>query len=181
MNGLFAEGHGDVRTKDAATKSAVEGADLASFRVIAFATHGLLAAESPTGEPALVMTPTLGLDDGLLTATEIAGLKLDADLIVLSACNTAAPLLGYGADGLSGLARAFFHAGARAVLVSHWPVDAQATRTLMRLLASSRMEGAAVAFNRAAQALRNQPGFAHPAFWAPFDLVGQGEDPLGLH
>ena len=164
MNDLFADGRGDIRTGQAATKSAVKQANLASFRVIAFATHGLLAAESPTGEPALVMTPSSALDDGLLTATDVAGLSLDADLIILSACNTAAPRLGYGTDGLSGLARAFFHAGARAVLVSHWPVDAQATSALMTLLASSGGQATATAFNMASQALRKQPGFAHPAF-----------------
>lgn len=178
MNGLFASGQGELITGQAATKSAVEKANLASVRVIAFATHGLLAAENPTGEPALVMTPTPGLDDGMLTATDIANLKLDANLIVLSACNTAAPRLEYGADGLSGLARAFFHSGARAILISHWPVDTRATTSLMKLLASSKAKSMAGTFNAAARALRNQSGFAHPAFWAPFDLVGRGDDPL---
>jgi CHAT domain-containing protein len=175
MNILFANGRGVMRTREAATKAAVVGTNLAPFRVIAFATHGLLASESPAGEPALVMTPSSDIDDGLLTDTNIANLKLDADLIVLSACNTAAPRLGYGADGLSGLARAFFYAGARTVLVSHWPVDAKATRKLLGFLASAKGEGVAASFNSASRALRREPGFAHPAFWAPFDLVGQAD------
>jgi CHAT domain-containing protein len=178
MNALFANGRGIIKTGAAATKSAVAATNLASFRVVAFATHGLLASESPAGEPALVLTPSADIDDGLLTATNIASLKLDADLVILSACNTAAPRLGYGVDGLSGLARAFFYAGARAVLVSHWPVDAKATRALLGLLASAKGEGVAAAFNAASRALRRQTGFAHPAFWAPFDLVGQADVPL---
>lgn len=178
MSGLFGGGKGQLITGQAATKKAIEGANLTSFRVIAFATHGLVAAENPTGEPALVMTPTSGLDDGMLTATDVAGLKLDADLIVLSACNTAAPRLEYGADGLSGLARAFFHSGARAILISHWPVDTRATTNLMKLLASSKEKTMAGAFNAAARELRDQPSFAHPAFWAPFDLVGRGDESL---
>jgi CHAT domain-containing protein/tetratricopeptide (TPR) repeat protein len=175
MNSLFANGRGIIKTQEAATKSAVIATNLTPFRVIAFATHGLLASESPAGEPALVMTPSADTDDGLLTATNIAGLRLDADLVVLSACNTAAPRLGYGADGLSGLARAFFYAGARSVLVSHWPVDAKATRKVLGLLASAKDEGGAAAFNASSRALRREPGFAHPAFWAPFDLVGQAD------
>jgi CHAT domain-containing protein/tetratricopeptide (TPR) repeat protein len=176
MNDFFASGHGAVVTQNAATKEAVERTDLGAFRVIAFATHGLLAAENSTGEPALVMTPAGDGDDGLLTATKIAGFKLRADLVVLSACNTAAPRVGYGVDGLSGLTQSFIHAGATAVLISHWPVDARATRSFMQVLGKHKGENTAKAFNAAASALRNQAQFAHPAFWAPFDLVGRGRE-----
>ncbi len=178
MNDLFAMGRGELIVGAAATKAAVKNANLGSYRVLAFATHGLLAKESLAGEPALVLTPTSQTDDGLLTSTEIAGLRLDADLVILSACNTAAPLKRYAADGLSGLARAFFHAGAHAILISHWPIEARAAKTLMALLSSSRGRSTADAFNEAERALRRGPGFDHPAFWAPFDLVGRGEEPL---
>ena len=108
-------------------------------RSIHFATHGLLASESESvggaAEPALLLTPPVTAseaDDGLLTASEVARLKLDADWVVLSACNTAA---GGGGDErldmLSGLARSFFYAGARALMVSHWAVDSDATVKLV--------------------------------------------------
>jgi CHAT domain-containing protein len=178
MNALFGGTTGHLVMGPAATRDAVLTADLSGFRVIAFATHGLLATKNTTGEPALVMTPIPGHDDGLLTATDIARLKLDADLVILSACNTAAPRTGYAADGLSGLSRAFFQAGARTIVISHWPVDKIATTTLMEILSTIKGESIAVAFNHAARSLRNDQPFAHPAFWAPFSLVGDGKEAL---
>ena len=119
------------------------------------------------------------LDDGLLTASEISQLKLDADWVILSACNTAAPDGTPGADGLSGLARAFFYAGARSLLVSHWAVDSNATAALTSRLFDAITNGApkAEALRRSMIALMEQadkPHFAHPAFWAPFVVVGEG-------
>lgn len=116
--------------------------DLSSTSVIAFATHGLLSGElSGLAEPALVLTPPDAAspdDDGLLTASEIAELRLSTDWVILSACNTAGTDGRPDAEGLSGLARAFLYAGARSILVSHWPVrdDAAArltTGTLSRI------------------------------------------------
>jgi len=113
---------------------------LSDVHVVHFATHGLLASESSlvgssVAEPALILTPPAvptEADDGLLTASEVAQLKLDADWVVLSACNTAAGETDKpDAQALSGLARAFFYAGARALLVSHWAVDSQATVSLI--------------------------------------------------
>ncbi len=120
---------GDVRLGPAATVTNVKLAALDQYRVVDFATHGLVAGEvNGLSEPALVLSlpdvPTAD-DDGLLTASRVARLTLDADWAVLSACNTAAGDRP-GAEGLSGLARAFFYAGARALLVSHWPVDSEA-------------------------------------------------------
>jgi CHAT domain-containing protein len=104
---------------------------LADYRVVYFATHGLVAGDvAGLREPSLALTlpkqPT-ELDDGLLTASEVAQLKLNADWVVLSACNTADKP---GAEALSGLARAFFYAGARALLVSHGSVDSEAATRL---------------------------------------------------
>ena len=97
---------------------------------MAFATHGLVAGElAGVSEPALVLTqPAEGTETDivLLTASEVAQLKLNADWVILSACNTAAADGTPGARGLSGLAKAFFYAGSRALLVSHWPVDSDA-------------------------------------------------------
>lgn len=118
-------------------------------------------------------------DDGLLTASEVAQLKLDADWVVLSACNTAAGETDKpDAQALSGLARAFFYAGARALLVSHWAVDSQATVSLITRafdeIASDNV-GRAEAVRRSMMALVSTGGRnAHPAQWGPFVVVGEG-------
>jgi CHAT domain-containing protein len=133
-------------------------------------------------EPALVLTPPAQgseLDDGLLTAGEISQLKLDADWVVLSACNTAAPDGTPGAEGLSGLARAFFYAGARSLLVSHWAVSSEAAKALTTRMFDESAKGAskAEALRRSMLALMARTDkwyFAHPALWAPFVVVGEG-------
>ena len=150
--------------------------NLADFRVVAFATHGLLAGEiEGLNEPALVLSPPdepNALDDGILTASEIAVLSMNADWIVLSACNTG--VSQSGGEGLSSLAKAFFHAGARRLLVTHWPVvsDAavQMTTNLFQHLASGATPAAAK--RQSVLDTMKQDRFAHPVFWAPFVLVG---------
>ena len=133
-------------------------------------------------EPGLILTPPETAseeDDGYLTASEIAALKLDADWVILSACNTAAGG-ATGAEALSGLARAFFYAQARALLVSHWAVDSDATVKLIagtvNEITRDRAAGRAEALRRAMLAMidNGKPYEAHPAFWAPFVLVGEG-------
>ncbi len=122
---------------NAATERNLRAHPLDQYRVLYFATHGLLPGELHCqAEPALVLSPPATTahstdDDGLLEASEIAGLKLNADLVVLSACNTAASGGGFGGEALAGLAGAFFNAGARAVLASHWEVPSLATERLM--------------------------------------------------
>ncbi len=166
---------------EAASESAVKQADLTAD-VIVFATHGLLATEAGTaGEPGLVMTPPDAAsveDDGYLSMSEIAELEVDADWVILSACNTAG---GSGTDssGLSGLASAFFFAGAENLLVSHWPVDDDvAARLTVRTVELSRDHpelSRAQAFQQAMAEIRNDPDhpeWAHPVAWAPFVLVG---------
>jgi len=139
-------------------------------------------------EPALALSPPAtptAEDNGLLTATVVSQLKLNADWVVLSACNTAAPDGGQGADGLSGLAKAFFYAGARSLLVSHWPVDSTSTVKLttgaFRELEKDRSLGRAEALRRSMIAMIDQAPAdpatayqAHPMFWAPFIVVGEG-------
>lgn len=181
-------GAGDDRLylREDATETALKAAPLAEADIIAFATHGLLSGElEGLAEPALVLSPpetaTPG-DDGLLTASEIAALPLDADWVVLSACNTAGSDGRPDAEGLSGLARAFLFAGARTIMVSHWPVrdDAAArltTDTFAALRGPDRARRKAEALQRAMQAMLDDPDdptLAHPAAWAPFVLVGDG-------
>jgi len=172
-----------IRLGAAATERAVKEADLTRYRNLAFATHGLMAGDfRGLAEPALVLTPPekgSELDDGLLTAGEISQLKLDADWVVLSACNTAAPDGTPGAEGLSGLARAFFYAGARSLLVSHWAVSSDAAVALTTRMFDESAKGAskAEALRRSMLALMartDKPYFAHPALWAPFVVVGEG-------
>lgn len=178
-----------VRLGGAATESAIRTADLSGARILALATHGLMAGEIDSAfEPGLVFTPPSQAspsDDGLLTASEVATLDLDADWVVLSACNTAAGDGSAGAPGLSGLAQAFFFAGARTLLASHWPVrDDVASRMIVRIIEIQRDNPAlsrAEAFQQAMREIRNDVGhdstidsWAHPNAWAPFSLIGDG-------
>jgi CHAT domain-containing protein/tetratricopeptide (TPR) repeat protein len=177
----------DVILRGRATESALKAmsADgrLARYRVLAFATHGLVAGEiKGLAEPSIVLSlpaKATEADDGFLTASEAAQLKLDADWIVLSACNTAAGDTP-NAEALSGLARGFFFAGARALLVSHWPVESRAavkltTRAFAALNANPKI-GRAEALRQSMLAMieQGEPYESHPAYWAPFVLVGEG-------
>ena len=122
------------RATEREIKSLSASGRLAQYRILHFATHGAIAGQlTGTIEPGLILTPppiATEEDDGYLSASEIADLKLDADWVILSACNTAAGGVT-GAEALSGLARAFFYAQARALLVSHWEVNSDATVKLI--------------------------------------------------
>src|SRR6185369_13864988 len=158
----------------------------AAYRIVHFATHGALAGELTAGaEPGLILTPPAEAtadDDGYLSASEIASLKLDADWVILSACNTAAGG-SEGAEALSGLSRAFFYAGTRALLVSHWAVDSDATVKLITktlgTMAADKTIGRSEALRRSMVALieKGAPHEAHPTYWAPFVVVGEGAAP----
>jgi CHAT domain-containing protein len=156
---------------------------LARNRIVHFATHGAVSGEIlSAAEPGLLLTPpdkATELDDGYLSASEVAGLKLDADWVILSACNTAAGE-AKGAAALSGLARAFFYAGARSLLVSHWEVSSEPTvKLITKAVDELRRDpklGRAEALRRSMLSMidTGQAYEAHPAVWAPFVLVGEG-------
>jgi CHAT domain-containing protein len=119
------------------------------------------------------------VDDGYLSASEVAALKLDADWVILSACNTAAGE-AKSAEALSGLARAFFYAGSRSLLVAHWYVASDTAVSLITTAVAMPTVDSSIG---RAEALRRSMlsmiatgrGYeAHPAFWAPFVLVGEG-------
>jgi CHAT domain-containing protein len=171
-----------------ATEENLRKQSLDDYRVLYFATHGLLPGELHCqAEPGLVLTPPAVTSpdtahDGLLESSEIAGLRLNADLVVLSACNTAAGDGRFGGgDALSGLAEAFFHAGARNMLVTHWQVPSAATSELMSglftTLRASNGGSVSDALRNSQLALIANGQTAHPFFWAAFVVIGDG---LGL-
>ncbi len=176
----------DLKLGVDASERTVKATKLDDYRIVYFATHGLVAGDiEGLAEPALALTvphKASAIDDGLLTASEVATLKLNADWLIMSACNTAAGDKP-GAEALSGLARAFFYAGAKTLLVSHWPVDDGAavilTTKAFKIIDDTQKAGQVVG---RAQALRgsmlsmiNAGGpYTHPTFWAPFIVVGEG-------
>jgi CHAT domain-containing protein len=183
---LNAEGR-EIRLGARATEKEVKrlsaSGELAQYRIVHFATHGALAGQvNGSNEPGLILTPPLAAtanDDGYLSASEIAALKLDADWVVLSACNTAAGGTTTS-QALSGLARAFIYAQARALLVSHWEVSSNATvkliTTAMTEMAADDRVGRAEALRRAMLTLIDKGSAleVHPSNWAPFMVVGEG-------
>jgi CHAT domain-containing protein/Tfp pilus assembly protein PilF len=192
----------DIKLGLDATETVVKQSKLDQYKIVYFATHGLVSGElekfsNVKAEPALVLTipdnPT-ELDDGLLQASEISQLKLNADWVVLSACNTASAD-SVGAEALSGLARAFLYAGAKSLIVSYWEVDDQVTANLMtkifllmkdnpKLSHGEALQQATLAIiegvgsgSRESRGL-SQPeaqedAASHPRLWAPFVVVGE--------
>ncbi|WP_232492306.1 CHAT domain-containing tetratricopeptide repeat protein [Novosphingobium kaempferiae] len=180
MASALGAGSANLMVGAAASERAIKTAPLADYRVLAFATHGLVAGDlAGYAEAALVLTPPAvasDQDDGLLSASEIAGLRLNADWVILSACNTAAGSDGH-AEPLTGLAKAFFHAGVRSLLVSHWQVDSKATVALttqtVRNFASGQSSPEALRATEMTFADGSTgAGYAHPFFWAAFSVIG---------
>jgi CHAT domain-containing protein len=176
----------------AANEQNVETLDLSRYRIVAFATHGLVPGDiDGLTQPALALTApeVAGVKgDGLLTIEKILALKLDADWVVLSACNTAAGA-GAGAEAASGLGSAFFYAGTRALLVTNWSVQSTSARELntdlFRRQAADPALSRGEALRQAMMALLDGPGlvdasgqsvytYAHPLFWAPYSVIGDG-------
>ena len=182
------------------TDQKVKGLTLTDYRVLHFATHGLLAQDPEClPEPGLVTSLAEG-GDTLLETSEIVGLNLDAELVVMSACDTGAgagraaeELLGFrdvgggyaaGGESLNGLARSFFFAGARNVLSTHWSVDDVATQKLMvgfyGEIAKAPNVSIAEAMRRSQAKLIDDKQLSHPFFWAPFATIGDGARSLRI-
>jgi CHAT domain-containing protein len=190
IGNVLSAGSGDIFLNKQASVKTVMEMDLSNRKVVMFATHGLVPGElNGLTQPALALSSpdvTGDADDGLLTMDKVLSLKLDADWVVLSACNTASGE-GSGSEAVSGLGRAFFFAGAKALLVSNWPVDSVAARHLMTDLFSRHQAGGNVLTKSESlrQAMLHQIDqggvasgnsmsyvYAHPLFWAPFMVVG---------
>ena len=166
---------------DRARESIVKNIDYSKKNIVMFATHGVLSGEiTNIYEPALILTPPHEIsdeDDGVLTASEIMGLELNADWVLLSACNTAAGDKP-NAEGLSGLAKAFFYAGSKSLLVSQWYVESKSAVTLTtgifnEIKISPEITKAKALQNSILNLIQNT-NYSHPFFWAPFILVGDG-------
>lgn len=190
---LFGARQSDLMTDGAFTDTAVMArTDLASYRIIHFATHGLVSAprEGCPARPALLTSFGGGDSDGLLGFSEIFDLHLDADLVILSACDTAAKasveatreagVSTGGGQALDGLVRAFIAAGGRQVIASHWPApdDYGATRRLFAGFFKAAGDDVAVALQHAQVPLMDDPQTSHPFYWAGFAIVGDGGRPL---
>jgi CHAT domain-containing protein len=175
----------DLYVRERASERLLKSLKLKDFDIVYFATHGLVAGDvKGLGEPSLVLTlperPD-AVDDGLLTASEISELSIDASWVVLSACNTVAGDKP-GAEALSGLAKAFFYAGARTLLVSHWEVQSEAA-TRIAIATFQKLKRDRGATSRA-DALRqamldyindtSDEQNSNPVAWGAFEVVGDG-------
>ena len=183
---LKADPNRDLRLGTQATRASVllssQSGELQKKKVLVFATHGLMAGDLPNlSQPALAMAGVgnevqdpLG---ALLTLADVLSLKLNADWVVLSACNTAAAD-GKAEEALSGLARGFFYAGTRSLLVTHWAVENDSAKQLTTATFAHYMQNPqapkAESLRQAMLTLMAQPKFSHPAYWAPYALVGDG-------
>lgn len=181
---------GDELLDRSFTVAQVRQAPLRDYRVLHFASHALLPAELKcVSEPAIITSAPAGAPDAdgaLLTSSQVANLVLDADAVILSACNTAGPQ-GPAGESLSGLARAFFYAGARSLLATHWSINDQASAYLVaETLKRARSQGMAASLREAQLALLDEAGttlpaaLAHPFYWGAFALVGDGTTSAGV-
>jgi len=167
------------------TSSAVRAAPLSNYRMLHFATHAMLPGELRCQEEPAVLTSTQGdapdASGAFLTASQIGDMKLDAELVILAACNTGGANVGGAGESLSGLARSFFFAGARALLVTHWEANDRTT-TYLTALFLNNLKGDPGAGPAAALALAQrrmldeaageQTALGHPYYWAVSALIG---------
>ena len=159
---------------DSFSTKGIEKANLKDYKVVYFSTHGLLPSRLKCfREPALIVSK----GTGLLTSSEIAGLKMNADLVVLSACDSGGPAGRNGGEALSGLARAFFYAGARSMMVSQWELldkpSAELLTTCFKDCATENLSFAE-ALREGQKALINNPSTSHPMIWGALCIVGDG-------
>jgi CHAT domain-containing protein/tetratricopeptide (TPR) repeat protein len=161
---------------DRAVKARGESGALKGYRVVYFATHSVFRqGDECLPQPGLVTSYGGDGSDLLLDTQEIIALNLNADLVVLAACDTGgAGGEGAGGEALGGLTRAFVAAGARTLIVTHWPIDSKATAQLMSNLFGSDQAAQARALSSAMGTLMDQPRRSHPYFWSGFAVVGDG-------
>jgi CHAT domain-containing protein len=190
----FGPANSEIITGAAFTDTALlNDKDIDNYRILHFATHGLVTAPRPDCPPRPALVTSFGGpgSDGLLSFREIFDLNLDADVVILSACDTAgaatsaasreAGIATGGNYALDGLVRAFVGAGARSVVASHWPVpdDYDATKRLISgLIEAKPGQPLADALGKAQQGLMDDANTSHPFYWAAFIILGDGAKPL---
>ena len=164
-----------------ATKAQFKSEPLSDFKIIHFAVHGISVPNFPERDALVLGRDPNSQDDGLLQVRQIAHLRLDADLVTLSACNTATGKLE-GEEGTIGLVQAFLFAGARAVAASLWPVDDSSTEFLMAHFYThlAQHEHEAAALRQAKLDYLKQKGNRPPIYWAPFVVVGDASKPINF-
>ena len=170
----------NVITQENATETAVRDMDLSEANVIAFATHALVSNEiDDLFEPAIVLTPVDSdnpENDGLLLASEVSELNLNADIVLLSACNTASSFDESNSQGLSGLADSFFEAGAKALLASYWSVISDSAVDITTRMFDRDNRGKTYSHKHRESVLEilNEPNSykSNPVYWAPFMVIG---------
>jgi CHAT domain-containing protein len=157
---------------------------LAKYRILHFATHGLINTEHPelSGILLSMAKPDGTPENGYLQLHDIYNLNISADLTVLSACDTA---LGKDirGEGLVGLTRGFIYAGSKSVVASLWKVDDRATAVLMKHFYGKMLHDGltpAAALRSAKEIVRKQPGWSAPYFWAGFVIQGEYRDPIAV-
>ncbi len=164
-----------------ATEKKIRELDLSQYSVISFATHALVSNEiEGVVEPSLILTPVDESDpanDGLLTAAEISSLKLNADIVLLSACNTASSFGDSNSQGLSGLANSFFDAGAKSLLVSYWSIISESAVDITTRIFKPSNAGRSYAHKHRSAVLdllntSKDLYKGHPSYWAPFSVIG---------
>lgn len=169
-----------ILTREKANETQIKNMDLSNSDIVVFSTHAVINGEIENDEPGLILSPPTTAseeNDGILTMSEILQLKLNADFVILSACNTASGENNYS-EPLSGLARAFFFAGAKSMLVSNWAVESQSTFELTTTMFDNLREKDTTrseALQNSMRALINSEEnkyYSHPVFWAPFILIG---------
>ena len=175
ISSYFTEGSSDLYLRNRATEEGLKRIpELNNFNYIHFATHGLIDENKPDLSSLVLTSGKNSVEDGFLQAAEVFNMKLNADLVVLSACQTGLGKLVRG-EGMVGLTRAFMYAGTPSVVVSLWSVSDMSTAALMgefyKNLIKNRLSKTD-ALRKAQLTLIGDEKYAHPFYWAPFVLIG---------
>jgi len=171
-----------LKTHKFANESFVKSGELAKYRYLHFATHGIVNADKPELSAIILAQDSSNTEDNILYSGEIYNLKINADLTVLSACETGLGKISTG-EGVIGLTRALLYAGSKNIIVSLWQVSDASTNKLMvnfydnflnvKTKKSKKLINFSKHLQQAKLELINESKFAHPYFWSPFILVGK--------
>lgn len=166
--------------KDDFSEEVINKINFNDYKVVSFASHALVVGEiDGLSEPSIVLSLPKKItaeNDGLLTASEIIKLKINSDLVILSACNTAASDGDKNSEALSGLANSFFYSGAKSLLVTHWSVISDTSVNLMTDtfdFLDEKNKDLSTALMKSKIKMLNNPETNHPIYWAPYTLVGR--------